>query len=1083
LFSQNILPEPVILQGITSGIEVKYGDLDSDGDLDIVSHSGASEYLVWHENLGDGIFSTPIFVHYDFQNIRSLEVVDLDGDGNLDILAGNNSSETFWFENDGNGQFSEDQLVSSSFDPVEVEFADLDNNGEQDVFILGNFGQIKLFENPASLGSLSGLSLNTPLWDFDDMLATDIDSDGDMDILASNRAYDDIFWIQNVEGEYVDPELIYGFADNVNLLEAEDVDLDGDIDILYAGRDEEGTYWMANNDNTGFSDPVLISDTPQSVNDFLTIDMDQDGDIDIFVSSGDDNSIFLFEQVDVGGFEESIVTSSFEFPRSVAVFDIDGDGELDLAGGSNEGEVIWFKNNGNGSFLYQNMIAHSEYFNNSLNLLYTLTTDISGNGYEDLIYPLRDAETVGITRNIDGNTFYMQGYLSFSVPEIEGIAVQDMDDDDDLDIICASGGLERVKWFENNGSGDFDYEHTVASDITGMSGLVVDDYDNDGDFDIVVSQEWPESGITLLKNMGSNVFDQSFDNVSGLRRPEILRMADLNNDGLKDVFYSYSYNNGGDSEYGVLWMQNDGETGFNSPQSVAEVFGHVQDFIIEDVDLDGDLDVFFFTQNSEELIGLCRNNGEGLFEVEAFEHQEEWGAVSDITLADVDGNGFPDVVFRFSGTDELCIKHNYNGFFAPQVCFQNAFIAGLIDWVDFDNDNVSELLTTHPSGIRWYKDIAFSGCIDPSACNYSFSATVDDGSCCYGSCGCDDENASNYDPDADCIEGACTYDVQGFVFYDGNNNQTYDLDDGEYGLGNQNIVFTPGGWSFWTDENGFFSANVPSGQYSAYVSGNETFPLITTLNPMPFSSEDEVFYGEIGMREELVQHSLEGVWYSSNAGYPCDEAVRHDISILNTGTHPVDLSVVVEMDSLFQSLQTNFLLDSISGNQAFMTFAGLGPGDAFTPFLYAQSPTADYIGEFLTSHLSVDAFYQDTLVWSNTISIEVELTCAYDPNDKQVFPNGYEEPHFILNDTELEYYIRFQNTGNAPATNVLVTDTIDENLDLNTFDLLGYSHSVQATLKPELRVIEFFFENIMLPDSTLNEPEIYALACSENAFI
>ncbi len=58
-------------------------------------------------------------------------------------------------------------------------------------------------------------------------------------------------------------------------------------------------------------------------------------------------------------------------------------------------------------------------------------------------------------------------------------------------------------------------------------------------------------------------------------------------------------------------------------------------------------------------------------------------------------------------------------------------------------------------------------------------------------------------------------------------------------------------------------------------------------------------------------------------------------------------------------------------------------------------------------------------------TLEMEVTCAYDPNDKQVFPIGYTEAHYIADDEQLEYLIRFQNTGNAPATDVLLRDTFD----------------------------------------------------------
>jgi uncharacterized repeat protein (TIGR01451 family) len=93
------------------------------------------------------------------------------------------------------------------------------------------------------------------------------------------------------------------------------------------------------------------------------------------------------------------------------------------------------------------------------------------------------------------------------------------------------------------------------------------------------------------------------------------------------------------------------------------------------------------------------------------------------------------------------------------------------------------------------------------------------------------------------------------------------------------------------------------------------------------------------------------------------------------------------------------------------------------------------------------------------------VMCAYDPNDKQATPVGYAEPHFILPDEEMEYKIRFQNTGNAPAEYVIITDTLDVNtLDISSFQPVISSHNVSTSLLPN-GLVTFTFNNINLPDS------------------
>ena len=100
-----------------------------------------------------------------------------------------------------------------------------------------------------------------------------------------------------------------------------------------------------------------------------------------------------------------------------------------------------------------------------------------------------------------------------------------------------------------------------------------------------------------------------------------------------------------------------------------------------------------------------------------------------------------------------------------------------------------------------------------------------------------------------------------------------------------------------------------------------------------------------------------------------------------------------------------------------------------------------------------------------------ELTCAYDPNDKAGFPAGWSDDHYVLAGDTIEYRIRFQNTGNAPATDVIVEDTLDVSLDANSFEWLGSSHPMTYAYYPEARAMHFRFMGIMLPDSVNNEPE------------
>jgi uncharacterized repeat protein (TIGR01451 family) len=62
------------------------------------------------------------------------------------------------------------------------------------------------------------------------------------------------------------------------------------------------------------------------------------------------------------------------------------------------------------------------------------------------------------------------------------------------------------------------------------------------------------------------------------------------------------------------------------------------------------------------------------------------------------------------------------------------------------------------------------------------------------------------------------------------------------------------------------------------------------------------------------------------------------------------------------------------------------------------------------------------------------------------------------------YTIHFQNTGNAPAFNIRLRDTLDTNLDINSFEVRSYSHPAQISINGNILTVRF--NNIMLPDST-----------------
>jgi len=91
---------------------------------------------------------------------------------------------------------------------------------------------------------------------------------------------------------------------------------------------------------------------------------------------------------------------------------------------------------------------------------------------------------------------------------------------------------------------------------------------------------------------------------------------------------------------------------------------------------------------------------------------------------------------------------------------------------------------------------------------------------------------------------------------------------------------------------------------------------------------------------------------------------------------------------------------------------------------------------------------------------------AFDPNDKAVDTEVI-SPTFLAEQEALNYLVRFQNTGNYYAERVLIVDTLDALLNIESLNLTAHSHPVEVTNNGN--VFYFEFDEIFLPDSATDE--------------
>jgi uncharacterized repeat protein (TIGR01451 family) len=122
--------------------------------------------------------------------------------------------------------------------------------------------------------------------------------------------------------------------------------------------------------------------------------------------------------------------------------------------------------------------------------------------------------------------------------------------------------------------------------------------------------------------------------------------------------------------------------------------------------------------------------------------------------------------------------------------------------------------------------------------------------------------------------------------------------------------------------------------------------------------------------------------------------------------------------------------------------------------------TTAQAGDQICVHVEINPTPMDGDTTNNVYDFCYQVVNSYDPNMKEVYPvnvlPGY--------DDWFTYTIHFQNTGNAPAFNIRLRDTLDANLDINSFEVLGFSHPAQISINGNILTVRF--NNIMLPDST-----------------
>ncbi len=258
-------------------------DLDQDDKMDIVSTAAALNKISWWKNeTGTGLSWIEQTIDNNFNYTQSVSAGDLNLDGNTDIVgAALNANQIAWYENDGGNPIQwTKQTITSGFNMAHsVEVCEINGDSLPDVLgVAYGSGEVAYWQN------MGGNPVTWEKYSIDnsfsgalEVCAADIDSDGDIDVAGTAGISNQVAWWSNEGGnpiQWVKHILAFNFYDAWPICLG-DIDNDGDIDVVAGSSTLDEIRWWENllitsvEDNPNNSAPLqftLLQNFPNPFN-------------------------------------------------------------------------------------------------------------------------------------------------------------------------------------------------------------------------------------------------------------------------------------------------------------------------------------------------------------------------------------------------------------------------------------------------------------------------------------------------------------------------------------------------------------------------------------------------------------------------------------------------------------------------------------------------------------------------------------------------------------------------------------------------------------------------------------------------
>ena len=689
---------------------VAWGDMDGDGDLDLVAGNSNNEGNKAYRNDGGGVFTdiTAGDLAIDSDSTQSVAWGDMDGDGDLDLVAGNWVQRNKVYRNDGGGVFTtvrDGDLVSDKDTTSSIAWGDMDGDGDLDL-VAGNLNRVqvnKVYRN-------DGGGVFTDITDGD--LATDagytysiawgdMDGDGDLDLVAGNGGVNKVY---RNDGGGIFTDITAGDlvadTDNTQSVVWRDMDGDDDLDLIVGNFGQVNKVYR--NDGGGVFTDITAGDLAADTDETLSAawgDMDGDGDLDLVAANNDHGNDAQPNKVyrnDGGGVFTNItdgdLAADTDDTQSVAWGDIDGDGDLDLVAGNHDQVNRVYRNDGGGVFTD---ITDGDLANHADSTQSVAWGDMDGDGDLDLVAGNSDNQGNKVYRNDGGGVFtdITNGDLAVDADSTQSVAWGDMDRDGDLDLVAGNGGVNKV--YRNDGGGVFNNItiNDLAVDTDSTHSTSLGDMDGDGDLDLVAGNHGVNKVYRNDGGVFTNITAGDLANDSDYTRS--VAWGDLDGDGDLDLVAGNNEHGNHDQVNKVY--RNDGGGVFTDVTAGDLVIIMDSTFSIAWGDMDGDGDLDLIAGNYYDQVNkVYRNDGEGVFtNIAAGDLTADTDSTHSVAWGDMDGDGDLDLVAGNYSQVNRVYRNDGSGIFTDITngdLANHADLTHSVAWGDMDGDGDLDLV-------------------------------------------------------------------------------------------------------------------------------------------------------------------------------------------------------------------------------------------------------------------------------------------------------------------------------------------------------------------------------------------------------